>query len=78
MAAADYYLCDGCDCKTFYDGNLSYGDWGDMVRNPRNGRPWPDGVDRDGWMFVLCGGCAAKVREQIAQIEAALESKPDA
>lgn len=32
MAAADYYLCDVCGCKTFYDSDVDYGDRvGEMV-----------------------------------------------
>jgi thymidine kinase len=31
MAAADYYLCDRCDAKTFYDAEVDYADRvGDM------------------------------------------------
>ena len=52
MALADYYLCDVCGGKTFYDAELSY----DRDNaNPRTGHPWPDAV---GDMAVLCEGCA--------------------
>lgn len=54
MALADYYLCDVCDAKTFYDANLSYDFKGGNV-NP-NGTPWP--VGNVGWMTVLCKECA--------------------
>lgn len=73
MAAADYYLCDGCGCKTFYDANLPYGDWGDdMEANPRTGHPWPDSGEGIAWMFVLCPDCEPRVHELILQIESLL------
>lgn len=46
MAAADYYLCDKCDAKTFYDANLT-DDW--WSHNPY------EGLD----MAVLCEKCSA-------------------
>lgn len=30
MAAADYYLCDICSCKTFYDADVDYDRVGDI------------------------------------------------
>lgn len=58
MAAADYYLCDICGEKTFYDAKLDYEDIdGNVNANPDTGQPWPFGV---GWMVVLCPACAQK------------------
>lgn len=59
MAAADYYLCDVCGCKTFYDAQLSYGEGINSVienENPFTKHPWPDGDV--GWMVVICKDCA--------------------
>lgn len=56
MAAADYYLCDICDSKTFYDAELPYGEWDDMQENPETHHPWPDG--NVGGMVVICKKCA--------------------
>ena len=57
MAAADYYLCDLCERKTFYDAELHYGDYNNPVtnENPITHHPWPVGV---GSMIVLCAMCA--------------------
>ena len=55
MAGADYYSCDKCGCKTFYDAVLPYGDCEDMLRSPRD-TPMPDGNVGD--MMVLCKKCA--------------------
>ena len=53
MASVDYYLCDACGKKTFYDATLSYdGDNGDPTFNKR----WPDGDV--GGMAVICKACA--------------------
>ena len=52
MATADYYLCDLCDAKTFYDAELMY-DYG--LKNPLTSHPWPNGV---GAMMVICVNCA--------------------
>ncbi len=56
MAAADYYLCDSCGCKTFYDAALSYGESQELRTNPQTGHPWPDGDVGD--MAVLCRKCS--------------------
>lgn len=56
MAAADYYLCDICGSKTFYDADLSYNSFRDGQENPETHHPWPDGDI--GWMTVICGECA--------------------
>lgn len=48
MAMMDYYLCDRCANKTFYDASLNYEDG-------------PDGevkLERVGDMQVLCDNCA--------------------
>ncbi len=60
MALADYYLCDICEEKTFYDANLHYEDDGVHGQNfnPLTYHPWPTG--RVGLMVVLCRDCAAK------------------
>ena len=55
MALADYYLCDVCECKTFYDANLPHGETDTEAYRPK--KPWwPDGDV--GAMVVLCKGCA--------------------
>lgn len=51
MAAADYYLCDVCGNKTFYDAELHY----DGNENPDTHHERPVGV---GHMVVLCQDCA--------------------
>lgn len=59
MAGADYYSCDVCGAKTFYDAPLDYRDPEDaddlITENPRTHHPWPIGV---GDMAALCVGCA--------------------
>jgi len=52
MAGCDYYDCDVCKGKTFYDANLRYDDdcW-----NEQYGAEFPCGV---GGMRVLCRTCA--------------------
>lgn len=49
MAAADYYGCDVCGAKTFYDANLDY----DCA--PPTYEPTLPGV---GQMKVICKACA--------------------
>ena len=56
MAIADYYLCDLCNAKTFYDADLSYEN---KNSNPKTGKPWPDG--NVGYMFVICKECARTI-----------------
>ena len=51
MAGVDYYSCDACGPKTFYDADLQYHE----NENPVTHHPWPDGV---GEMLVLCPSCA--------------------
>ena len=58
MAGADYYSCDLCGRKTFYDAELQYEAWRDNGKrnsNPVTGHPWPIGA---GAMAVLCVDCA--------------------
>ena len=57
MASSDYYLCDECEQKTFYEARVSYDE---DNHNPQTGHPWPDHV---GWMRVLCHDCAARKPE---------------
>jgi hypothetical protein len=54
MALADYYLCDVCECKTFYDAVCEFDQYN---QNPNTGHPWPNGDV--GYMVVLCKDCAA-------------------
>jgi len=54
MANADYYLCDCCGERTFYDADLEYCDNGDSKMLP----------NRVGKMLVLCKECA-KTKEII-------------
>jgi len=55
MAGCDYYSCDGCGCKTFYDSELSYDDGNE---NSETHHPLPNG--NVGYMKVLCKECASK------------------
>jgi len=51
MASADYYLCDRCDRKTFYDGWLHYGEHQeDVAINPDTGIRGP----METWGLWLC------------------------
>ena len=53
MANADFYLCDACGKKTFYDAHLAYdGENG----NSETHKQWPDGDVGD--MAVICKRCA--------------------
>ena len=56
MAWADYYSCDICRCKTFYDAVLRYGRDDEENRNLITGHPWPAG--NVGAMIVICKECA--------------------
>ncbi len=47
MAGADYYSCDVCGSKTFYDANL---DWRDGTRETG----WEDWLPNVGAMKVIC------------------------
>lgn len=52
MALADYYLCDRCSAKTFYDAELDYPTGLEALHMEKM---WPTGV---GCMKVLCRECA--------------------
>ena len=56
MAAADYYLCDVCHCKTFYDAHVDY----DSVDYDSSG----NGV---GDMKCICPACALEYRVAIVR-----------
>lgn len=60
MAFADYYLCDLCGGKTFYDSNLSY--WDERM-DAETGHRVPDG--RVGHMRAICTECAKTHRLEI-------------
>lgn len=55
MAASDYWLCDVCEAKTFYDANLDYGDREYLRRG--DSRMLPVGA---GDMACICRKCAEK------------------
>lgn len=65
MALADYYLCDLCGCKTFYDSRLNYSD---EKCNPNSGHPWPNGDI--GYMIVMCKECSKKYSIKVIKKEA--------
>ncbi len=53
MASADYWLCDVCGNKSFYDANLDW-DWDEgLTRSDR--RMLPSGA---GDMAAICVNCA--------------------
>jgi predicted amidophosphoribosyltransferase len=54
MALADYYLCDVCEAKAFYDANLNY-DFDERVSYGCQSK-----LERVGDMKVICDDCAAK------------------
>lgn len=62
MAAADYWLCDWCSSKAFYDANLNYEDDGPKRKD---GRMLPTGC---GDAAVLCEECA-KTHEVFIKIK---------
>lgn len=61
MAMADYYLCDVCEGKCFYDSNLN---WEHSTKsNPIPEDQWLRGfpglkLDRCGDMVCICNECA--------------------
>jgi len=70
MAYADYYLCDVCGEKTFYDANLNYNsDFGEESynENPITKHRWPDGYV--GSMAVICKVCAKTHKIEILKVE---------
>lgn len=63
MAMADYYLCDVCGGKAFYDSNLNY----DLDNiDPVTGK-YP--LEYVGDMAVICKMCAKTHRVVIVEIE---------
>jgi hypothetical protein len=54
MALADYYLCDVCEGKAFYDANLNY-DFDERVSYGCKSK-----LERVGDMKVVCEDCAEK------------------
>ena len=62
MAGCDYYSCDVCGSKTFYDANLSYDD---NLENKITHHRWPDGYIGD--MAVLCDECAKTHKIEIVE-----------
>ena len=66
MAGGDYYACDKCGGKTFYDADLQYGEHGDMLENPETKHPWPDG--HIGGMAVICPTCAKEYKIEIVKV----------
>ncbi len=55
MAEADYYSCDRCGCKTFYDVELDYNNANASITR----KLWPNG--NVGFMLVLCKGCTEEL-----------------
>lgn len=64
MAAADYWLCDQCGAKAFYDAGLNY-DVDGPIR-PDDHRPLPEGC---GDARVLCVACVKTHRVVILEID---------
>lgn len=63
MALADYRLCDVCDCKVFYDANLSYEQEKDtplseIARVAGESILYGYKLDRLGDWAVICLDCA--------------------
>jgi hypothetical protein len=70
MAAADYWLCDRCNQKAFYDANLDYDDQKHTRRS--DGRLLPA---RCGDAQVLCEDCAREYEVIIVKREARSDAK---
>lgn len=66
MAAADYYLCDVCNAKCFYDANLNYesrdkngnDSWGNYIGDYEFVRGTTHKLDYTGDMAAICRDCA--------------------
>ncbi len=71
MAMADYYLCDGCGGKCFYDANLNW-DTPEPGETPVRGSGMV--LDRCGDMAALCVDCAKTHEVKVVPIES-LEAK---
>lgn len=63
MAGADYYSCDICGNKTFYDADLYAGCVTNS--NTETDHPWPDGYV--GGMAVICIDCAKEYKIEIVK-----------
>ena len=62
MAGIDYYSCDMCKAKTFYDASLKY----DRKNfHPVTHKIWPAG--NVGWITVICRDCATKYRVEVVR-----------
>lgn len=61
MALSDYYLCDVCECKAFYDANLNY----DFDKPMTSGAGYK--LERVGDMKVLCDDCSQKFKLEIVE-----------
>jgi len=55
MAGCDYYTCDACGGKSFYDVELG---WGGFGSTPPLNRPGLDGLPGCGDIRALCKDCA--------------------
>jgi hypothetical protein len=69
MAMADYYHCDVCGCKAFYDANLSY-DFDEPVQYGCGAK-----LGYVGDMAVICDECSKKHRVVIEPIAASDRSE---
>lgn len=90
MAAADYRLCDSCECKVFYDSELDYknGPSGYNTAGPYRiaGNPQYEDeqinhkhgtrLGRLGDWAVLCSTCAKSYKTQIVPIAKATGAQP--
>jgi hypothetical protein len=67
MAGIDYYSCDMCKAKTFYDACLNYRTPTGGIKNfhPVTYKPWPAG--NVGWMTVLCKECVEEFRVEVVR-----------
>lgn len=61
MAAADYYLCDCCGGKAFYDANLNY-DFDQWDNDKQQYK-----LDYVGTMKVVCTDCSDKFEAVIVE-----------
>lgn len=62
MAGADYFRCDVCDGKAFYDANLN---WNYDEQMP--GRPELPALGYVGTMIVICNECYPKHKAVIVE-----------
>jgi hypothetical protein len=76
MAMADYYLCDVCGCKCFYDSNLNW-EWGtkdDPIPDDEKVRGTELRLDSCGDIGALCRTCAKTHEVVVRKIEPAAQS----